>query len=1521
MSVTVGTGQKRLLELRSTDLVTTGEITSGGELNVNGNLDFSGGTQTRSKIKLGSQKQYPLPAQGTKMRILTLANLTSCRVYIDSSENSYNQPIVLDIFYNSQSSAKPVIHRANNYQWHTHSNDIRFTCDTSGHIYAEKVSYSTGRTVNIRKVEEFKGTVTILDGSTTQTGGGSSDVEEGKFGSLSITGNITLGGTVDGVDIATRDGILSGTTITANSALQKAGGTMTGALTLSGAPSSNLHAATKAYVDGAIIANTDTQDLSISGQTLSLTNGGSVTLPDADTQDLSISGRTISLTDGGSVTVPAPTYASVTGKPTTFAPSSHTHTFASLTSKPTTISGYGITDALAIGTTSTTALAGNTSIPSISGLASESYVDAKTWNWNDITAGTVPSTILNSNVTLSSLGAQAAGSYLTSYTETDTLATVTARGATTSTTMKQGSYTRLLTGHNSTGQITFNANYDGGQTNTYTPDYSGNTGAGMSIIRMPSGGQGGIQFYVKKSGTTSTSQNLSTFTKQLELKDDGTNLMTATTVSDLTVTGNLTITGDIDSYNTTTLDVTDKTISVSKGGTAALADGAGLIVDRGSSSDATILWDHSNSRFNISNDVQIANGLTVGDSVVANGVTLTGTQTTVSGNAGTVTNGVYTTGNQTIGGIKEFTSEMRLGTYNSTVGGVLSIYGTTANKRSILQTTNGNLHVDSADGHATYINYYTGASSTNQNVIFGSGDGGVSGAYVRGDGRIVGTTLQSTGAVVATSLDINGNADIAGNLSLSGDNRILNLAGGTTSSQSKVIIGEQGLYGVSFRWDSSSELDFDGFWATDVTGARNRDLGKVNVNSRLWTFNEHVVVGGELEALSLDINGNADISGDLTGVDALSAETLLLSGNSTNVPLYLRSAGTTSYLQIHNSSTGTNGTNDGLTVGCNGTAGYLWLREAASLNIGTNDTSALTIDSSQNSTFAGTVAASNLSGTNTGDETVTDSTSTTSSTTVASATAVKSAYDRGSLGVTNAAAAAQTANGALQKAGGTMTGKITLDGSPTSNLHAATKAYVDGAVIANTDTQDLSISGTTLSLTNSPDVTIPQRAVSDSTSTTSSTTAASSTAVKSAYDRGSTGVTNAASAQTTANAALPKSGGSMSGNLLMGNGNITGVNMLEFNDAGPGEGIQWNGGNMKIYESPDDLTTNTAGNLQIVYGSTRRLTVNNSGIYVNGTATIGNLTNAGTDTDRFLVADTNKVVRFRTGAELRADIGAGTGNSNLVIGTTSTTAMRGDYTGLLLGTTSTRALRGDLVTTTSSTSTTQAATANAVRLAYNRGSLGVTNAATALGTAQDAATSAVAAQATANAALPKAGGTMTGNITLGSNRIIGMPIVLAASSGYINQTPAQFATAGVNAVYVGSNNYGWNDARDWATQTVITTAPVLDQNDQHCGIICPFNLSQVSIHSQIRLNAANGTMQVKVYKMNRASGVATSNLTLTEIASNTNVSTMTGRYTTMDAVGTTAVSAGDIIVVGFGKQDSGNGQKPRFNFTLTGTLS
>ena len=40
-----------------------------------------------------------------------------------------------------------------------------------------------------------------------------------------------MGGTVDGVDIAARDAVLTSTTTTANAALPKAGGAMTGAIT------------------------------------------------------------------------------------------------------------------------------------------------------------------------------------------------------------------------------------------------------------------------------------------------------------------------------------------------------------------------------------------------------------------------------------------------------------------------------------------------------------------------------------------------------------------------------------------------------------------------------------------------------------------------------------------------------------------------------------------------------------------------------------------------------------------------------------------------------------------------------------------------------------------------------------------------------------------------------------------------------------------------------------------------------------------------------------------------------------------------------------------------------------------------------------------------------------------------------------------------------------------------------------------------------------------------------------------
>ena len=64
----------------------------------------------------------------------------------------------------------------------------------------------------------------------TATQGTTADAALPKTGGA-MTGAITTNSTFDGVDIATRDGVLTSTTTTANAALPKAGGAMTGAIT------------------------------------------------------------------------------------------------------------------------------------------------------------------------------------------------------------------------------------------------------------------------------------------------------------------------------------------------------------------------------------------------------------------------------------------------------------------------------------------------------------------------------------------------------------------------------------------------------------------------------------------------------------------------------------------------------------------------------------------------------------------------------------------------------------------------------------------------------------------------------------------------------------------------------------------------------------------------------------------------------------------------------------------------------------------------------------------------------------------------------------------------------------------------------------------------------------------------------------------------------------------------------------------------------------------------------------------
>jgi hypothetical protein len=111
---------------------------------------------------------------------------------------------------------------------------------------------------------------------------------------------------------------------------------------------------------------------------------------------------------------------------------------------------------------------------------------------------------------------------------------------------------------------------------------------------------------------------------------------------------------------------------------------------------------------------------------------------------------------------------LELGAYADTNGGVILLNGTTANKQAKIHCTNGNLHIDSEEGSSLYLNYYTG---TADNIMFGNGNGGNSGAKVTSGGVIYATGGNSGQWNTAYSW---GNHASAGYASLSSSNSFSN---------------------------------------------------------------------------------------------------------------------------------------------------------------------------------------------------------------------------------------------------------------------------------------------------------------------------------------------------------------------------------------------------------------------------------------------------------------------------------------------------------------------------------------------------------------------------------------------------------------------------------------------------------------------------------------------------------------------------------------------------------------------------
>jgi len=105
---------------------------------------------------------------------------------------------------------------------------IQLRRDTAANWTSANPTLAAGEFAIETDTDKYK----IGDGSTAWTSLGYSSLPSGvlQLSGGAMTGAITTNSTFDGVDIATRDAVLTSTTTTANAALPKAGGTLSGAI-------------------------------------------------------------------------------------------------------------------------------------------------------------------------------------------------------------------------------------------------------------------------------------------------------------------------------------------------------------------------------------------------------------------------------------------------------------------------------------------------------------------------------------------------------------------------------------------------------------------------------------------------------------------------------------------------------------------------------------------------------------------------------------------------------------------------------------------------------------------------------------------------------------------------------------------------------------------------------------------------------------------------------------------------------------------------------------------------------------------------------------------------------------------------------------------------------------------------------------------------------------------------------------------------------------------------------------------
>lgn len=295
-------------------------------------------------------------------------------------------------------------------------------------------------------------------------------------------------------------------------------------------------------------------------------------------------------------------------------------------------------------------------------------------------------------------------------------------------------------------------------------------------------------------------------------------------------------------------------------------------------------------------------------------------------------------------------------------------------------------------------------------------------------------------------------------------------------------------------------------------------------------------------------------------------------------------------------------------------SGIVQLADAAAVLAGTSDNTAITPQALQDN--------------------VIDSVTTVNSSQIASATAVNTAYLAGTAGQTAAAAAQATADAALPKAGGTMTGTVVAQNVNVQNTYSLQFAGgVNGSL----------------------------NAVTDAVNVTSSTTAASATAVKAANDAAVAAGIVASSAQATADAAIPDATFTAAGELLYGTGAGT-YNVLPIGTNGQqliisAGALAWGQGlagfttadNTALGQNSLDSITSGVDNTAIGINTGTAVTSGSRNVFIgdntgDGVTTGNNNTVVGSGAFTTSGGSNNTVIGQAAGTAMT------TGNSNVIIG-------------------------------------------------------------------------------------------------------------------------------------------------------------------------------------------------------------------------------------------------------------------------------